>query len=44
MTDRDLDLRLLTACAVAREAGKLALDYFAGARSSRSSSRACRTW
>jgi myo-inositol-1(or 4)-monophosphatase len=28
MTDRDLDLRLLTARAVAREAGKLALDYF----------------
>jgi myo-inositol-1(or 4)-monophosphatase len=28
MTDRDLDLRLLTACAVAREAGKLAHDYF----------------
>jgi myo-inositol-1(or 4)-monophosphatase len=28
MTDRDLDLRLLTACAVAREAGKLAYDYF----------------
>jgi myo-inositol-1(or 4)-monophosphatase len=28
MTDRDLDLRLLTARAVAREAGKLAHDYF----------------
>ena len=28
MTDRDLDLRLLTARAVAREAGKLAFDYF----------------
>jgi myo-inositol-1(or 4)-monophosphatase len=28
MTDRDLDLRLLTARAVAREAGKLAYDYF----------------
>ena len=28
MTDCDLDLRLLTARAVAREAGKLALDYF----------------
>jgi myo-inositol-1(or 4)-monophosphatase len=28
MTDRDLDLRLLTARAVVREAGKLALDYF----------------
>ncbi len=28
MTDHDLDLRLLTACAVAREAGKLAFDYF----------------
>jgi myo-inositol-1(or 4)-monophosphatase len=29
MTDRDLDLRLLTARAVAAEAGKLAQDYFA---------------
>ena len=28
MTDRDLELRLLTACAVAREAGRLAYDYF----------------
>jgi myo-inositol-1(or 4)-monophosphatase len=28
MTDRDLDLRLLTARAVVREAGKLAFDYF----------------
>jgi myo-inositol-1(or 4)-monophosphatase len=28
MTDRDLELRLLTACAVAREAGRLAHDYF----------------
>jgi myo-inositol-1(or 4)-monophosphatase len=28
MTDRDLDLRLLTARAVASEAGKLAYDYF----------------
>ncbi len=28
MTDRDLELRLLTACAVAREAGHLAYDYF----------------
>jgi myo-inositol-1(or 4)-monophosphatase len=28
MTDHDLDLRLLTARAVAREAGKLAFDYF----------------
>jgi myo-inositol-1(or 4)-monophosphatase len=28
MTDRDLDLRLLTARAVVREAGKLADDYF----------------
>jgi myo-inositol-1(or 4)-monophosphatase len=28
MTDRDLDLRLLTARTVARDAGKLALDYF----------------
>jgi myo-inositol-1(or 4)-monophosphatase len=28
MTDRDLDLRLLTARAVAQEAGKLAYDYF----------------
>jgi myo-inositol-1(or 4)-monophosphatase len=28
MTDRDLDLRLLTARAVVREAGKLAHDYF----------------
>ena len=28
MTDRDLDLRLMTARAVAREAGKLACDYF----------------
>jgi myo-inositol-1(or 4)-monophosphatase len=28
MTDRDLDLRLLTARAVATEAGKLAFDYF----------------
>ena len=28
MTDRDLDLRLLAACAIAREAGKLAYDYF----------------
>jgi myo-inositol-1(or 4)-monophosphatase len=28
MTDRDLDLRLLTARAVAREAGMLARDYF----------------
>jgi myo-inositol-1(or 4)-monophosphatase len=28
MTDRDLDLRLLTARAVVREAGKLAYDYF----------------
>ena len=29
MTDRDLELRLLTACAVLREAGHLARDYFA---------------
>ena len=29
MPDRDLDLRLLTACAIVREAGKLACDYFA---------------
>jgi myo-inositol-1(or 4)-monophosphatase len=28
MTDRDLDLRLLTARAIVREAGKLAHDYF----------------
>ena len=28
MTDRDLDLRLLAACAIVREAGKLAYDYF----------------
>jgi myo-inositol-1(or 4)-monophosphatase len=28
MPDRDLDLRLLVACAIAREAGKLACDYF----------------
>jgi myo-inositol-1(or 4)-monophosphatase len=28
MTDRDLELRLLTACAVVREAGRLAHDYF----------------
>jgi myo-inositol-1(or 4)-monophosphatase len=28
MTDRDLDLRLLAACAIVREAGKLAHDYF----------------
>jgi myo-inositol-1(or 4)-monophosphatase len=28
MTDRDLELRLLTACAVAREAGHLARDFF----------------
>ena len=28
MTDRDLELRLLTACAVAREAGYLARDFF----------------
>ncbi|MGH6899960.1 MAG: inositol monophosphatase family protein [Geminicoccaceae bacterium] len=28
MPDRDLDLRLLAACAIAREAGKLAYDYF----------------
>ena len=28
MTDDPLDLRLLAACAVAREAGRLALDYF----------------
>ena len=28
MTDRDLELRLLIACAVAREAGHLAYDYF----------------
>jgi myo-inositol-1(or 4)-monophosphatase len=28
MTDRDLDLRLFTARAVAREAGKLAFEYF----------------
>jgi myo-inositol-1(or 4)-monophosphatase len=28
MTDRDLELRLLTACAVVREAGRLAYDYF----------------
>jgi myo-inositol-1(or 4)-monophosphatase len=29
MTDRDLEVRLLTACAVLREAGHLARDYFA---------------
>ena len=29
MTDRDLEHRLLIACAVAREAGHLAADYFA---------------
>jgi myo-inositol-1(or 4)-monophosphatase len=29
MTDRDLELRLLTACAVVREAGRLAFDFFA---------------
>ena len=28
MTDRDLDIRLLTACAILREAGHLARDYF----------------
>jgi myo-inositol-1(or 4)-monophosphatase len=28
MTDRDLELRLLTACAVVREAGHLARDFF----------------
>jgi myo-inositol-1(or 4)-monophosphatase len=28
MTDRDLEIRLLTACAVLREAGHLARDYF----------------
>jgi myo-inositol-1(or 4)-monophosphatase len=28
MPDRDLDLRLLAACAIVREAGKLAYDYF----------------
>jgi myo-inositol-1(or 4)-monophosphatase len=28
MPDRDLDLRLLAACAIAREAGRLAADYF----------------
>jgi myo-inositol-1(or 4)-monophosphatase len=28
MTDRDLEVRLLTACAVLREAGHLARDYF----------------
>jgi myo-inositol-1(or 4)-monophosphatase len=28
MTDRDLELRLLTACAVVREAGRLAHDFF----------------
>ena len=28
MTDSSLDLRLLVACAAAREAGRLALDYF----------------
>jgi myo-inositol-1(or 4)-monophosphatase len=28
MPDRDLDLRLLAACAIAREAGRLAHDYF----------------
>jgi len=28
MNDRDLELRLLVACAVAREAGRLAHDYF----------------
>ena len=28
MTDRDLEIRLLTACAILREAGHLARDYF----------------
>jgi myo-inositol-1(or 4)-monophosphatase len=28
MTDRDLEIRLLTACAIVREAGQLARDYF----------------
>ena len=42
----DLDLRPASAaCAVVREAGQLACDYFLPARiSSRSSSRASRTW